>query len=111
MIGSLVRDLARTLAARGLVAEVVGASRVWAVNRAADGDDPVGAAMSPGLRQAVVCRPDEDGRLLWWWGWSGPTRDAPSEYEPLGPATDVEAAACRIASVLRLDGVVPEMTS
>ncbi|MCO5971140.1 hypothetical protein [Actinoallomurus soli] len=111
MVGSLVRDLARSLAARGLAAEVVGASMVWAVNRAVDGEDPVGRAMSPGLRQAVACRPDEDGRLLWWWVWSGPTRDAPSEYEPLGPAADVEAAADRIVSVLRLDGVSPEATA
>ncbi|WP_252847400.1 hypothetical protein [Actinoallomurus purpureus] len=110
MIGPLVRGLAAALAGRGLAAETVGSHMVWAVNRAADGDDPVGAAMSPGLRQAVMCRPDEDGRLLWWWVWSGPTRDAPSEYEPLGPVTDVDTAADRIAAVLRLDGVAPEAT-
>jgi hypothetical protein len=106
----LISGLVRALTIRGLAAEAVGAAMVWAVNRAADpdGDDPVGAVMSPGLRQAVVCRADETGHLLWWWVWSGPTRDAPTEYEPLGPATEVDAAAVRIAAVLRLDGVVPE---
>jgi hypothetical protein len=64
MIGPLVSGLATALVARGLAAESVGTHMVWAINRAADGDDPVGAAMSPGLRQAVVCRPDEDGRSM-----------------------------------------------
>ncbi|MCO5997392.1 hypothetical protein [Actinoallomurus rhizosphaericola] len=71
----------------------------------------MGGAMSPGLRQAVVCPPDEDGRLLWWWVWSGPIRDGPSEDEPLGLTADVEVAAHRIVSVLRLEGIRPEATA
>ena len=45
--------------------------------------------MIPGLRHAVVCRADDAGALLWWWVWSGSTRDAPPEYQPLGPAAEI----------------------
>ena len=103
-ITQFARMLTDALTRRGLSAESTGMGMVWAVNRAADpSDDPIAVTMSPGLRQLVVCRPGDDGRLIWWWVWSGPTRDAPPEYEPLGPAADIELAASRIANVLRLE--------
>jgi hypothetical protein len=100
-----VELLVRALERRGFTAEAVGAATVRAANHAvgpAEGD-PLAASLSPGLSQTVLCRPGEDGRLMWWWVWSGPTREAPSEYEPLGPATEIDATADRIARVLRLD--------
>ncbi|GAB3958035.1 hypothetical protein GCM10029978_001980 [Actinoallomurus acanthiterrae] len=99
--------LTAALTRRGLVAEAFGTRMVWVKNPAADasGGDPRAAAMSPGLRQSVVCQRDGDsGRLAWFWVWSGPTRDAPSELEYLCPAEYVEQAANRITHVLRLDG-------
>jgi hypothetical protein len=105
-IAQFARMLTDALTRRGLFAEGAGTGTVRAVNRAAaSSDDPIAVLPSPGLRQVVVCRPGDDGRLIWWWVWSGATREAPSEYEPLGPAADIEAAADRIANVLRLDGV------
>lgn len=100
------KELAVALSSRGLIAEIGGVDTVRAANR--DAEPPVDGAMSPGLRQAVVCRPDADGLLLWWWVWSGPTREAPREYEQLGPAADIDAAADRIVNVLRLDGTERE---
>ncbi|WP_146778722.1 hypothetical protein [Actinomadura craniellae] len=60
--------------------------------------------MSPGLRQDIAClRRDDAGGALWWhWVWSGPTRDAPGELEPLCPADEIETAAERITRVLAL---------
>ncbi|WP_146779003.1 hypothetical protein [Actinomadura craniellae] len=62
-----------------------------------------GRALHPGLRQEVACRPaDEDGSLWWHWVWSGPTRDAPDELEPLRPADELTAVADKITAVLAL---------
>lgn len=62
---------------------------------------PAGKALNPGLSQTVECSTAEaDGRLWWWWLWSGPTRDAPPELEPLCPADEIDLAADRIARVL-----------
>jgi hypothetical protein len=107
----LTERLADALTARGLHARVARGARVLASNPA--GDPPDGdhraAALSPGLRQTVVCGADRDGRLLWFWQWSGPTRESPPEYEPLCPADDISHAADRIARVLRVaDGPTPE---
>jgi hypothetical protein len=111
VVSLLLDALAIALAQRGLVAEsfttrMVRAWMVWAKNGAADppGGDPR-AMMSPGLRQTVVCQPDDEGRLSWFWVWSGPTSEAPPELEYLGPAEYIAATADRIAHVLRLDGV------
>lgn len=105
-VTSSVNALVAALGERGLAAEAVGASMVRAANRAAD--PPPGApGIGPGLWQTVTCRPGEDGRLAWWWMWAGPTRDAPPEYELLGPADDVRTAADRIARVLRLRDDAP----
>lgn len=110
MVRLLVESLTHALAEQGLTAEQRGTDAVWAANRSAGPPDghAAGAAMSPGLSQTVVCRPDGDGTLLWWWVWSGPERDAPPEHEPLGPAVEIEATAARIVSVLRLDGIDAE---
>jgi hypothetical protein len=87
VVSLLLDALSVALAQRGLVAEsfttrVVRAWMVWAKNSDADppGGDPL-AMMSPGLRQTVVCQPDDDGRLSWFWVWSGPTPEAPVELE------------------------------
>lgn len=103
-ITSVVDALVAALSERGLAAETVDDVTVRAANRAADPPPGVyGLAWpGPGLWQTVACRPDEGGRIAWWWVWAGATRDASPEYELLGPANDVRAAADRIARVLRL---------
>lgn len=53
------------------------------------------------MRQPLVVR-EHQGALWWHWVWSGPTRDAPPEHEPMVPADDVDEAARRIANVLTL---------
>lgn len=55
------------------------------------------------MRQPIVLR-EHQGGLWWWWLWSGPTRDAPPELEPMVHADDVEEAARRIANVLSVFG-------
>lgn len=55
-----------------------------------------------------MCGTAGDGRLMWFWQWSGPTRESPPEYEPLGPADDIGHAAEMIARVLRITGEGPE---
>lgn len=49
----------------------------------------------------ILC--EHHGALWLHWVWSGPTRDAPAEYEPMVPADDVEEAARRIVNVLRIE--------
>lgn len=51
------------------------------------------------MRQPLVLR-EHQGALWWHWQWSGPTRDAPPEYEPMVPVDNVDEAARRIANVL-----------
>ncbi|RAY15261.1 hypothetical protein DPM19_11150 [Actinomadura craniellae] len=93
------------LTRRGLSARALRGGVVRAENRTAlpaEGNR-MGRALHPGLRQEVVCRPaDGDGSLWWHWVWSGPTRDAPDELEPLGPAGELTAAADKITAVLAL---------
>lgn len=103
-VESLTEALRTELTERGLAADVYG-SMVWAANRAADppGEDPRAVQLSPGMRQAVVCRPDPEGALLWWWIWPAFRDNLPADMEPLGPATDVTTAADRIIRVLRLN--------
>jgi hypothetical protein len=100
----LAERLATALAARGLRARVSRGAWVLASNPA--GDPPDGdhhaKALNPGLRQTVMCGADGDGRLLWFWQWSGPTRESPPEYEPLCAAEDISQAAEKIARVLRV---------
>ncbi|WP_339156578.1 hypothetical protein [Actinomadura luteofluorescens] len=93
---ALVADLER----RGLAAEVMDHGAVRARNPAGEPEvgDPRARALSPGLRQEVVCRPHRGG--LWWWMWSGPGRRAVSELEPLCPAANIAFAGERIARVL-----------
>lgn len=95
----LVRRLVDALRDRGLSAEPFGAAMAWVANRAAD--PPDGARSGPGLRQAVLCRADEAGRLAWWWVWTA--RDGSPEYERFGPAREITAAADAIARVLAVD--------
>lgn len=94
---ALVADLER----RGLAAEVMDHGAVRAHNPAGEPDvkDPRARALSPGLRQEVVCRTHRGG-LWWWWMWSGPDRRAVSELEPLCPAANIAFAGERIARVL-----------
>lgn len=51
------------------------------------------------MRQPLVLR-EHQGILWWWWVWSGPTRDAPPECEPMVSVDDVGEAARRIVNVL-----------
>ena len=100
----LAERLATALAARGLRARVSRGTWVLASNPA--GDPPDGdhdaKVLNPGLRQTVMCGADGDGRLMWFWQWSGPTRESPPEYEPLCAADDIAQAADKIARVLRI---------
>ncbi|GAA0368445.1 hypothetical protein NE235_03940 [Actinoallomurus spadix] len=100
----LTGRLADALTARGLRARVAQGARVLASNPAGEppDDDHHAKILSPGLRQTVVCGADRDGRLLWFWQWSGPTRESPPEYEPLCAADEISHAADRIAGVLRV---------
>jgi hypothetical protein len=95
----LVRRLVDQLRGRGLSVEPFGAAMVWAANRAADPPDARAARMSPGLRQAVLCRADGEGRLGWWWLWTTRGDDHPV-HEWLCPATEITMAADAIARVL-----------
>ncbi|GAA2456919.1 hypothetical protein GCM10010191_90580 [Actinomadura vinacea] len=96
------RALTTRLKASGLAVVVLGygAVRVWNPAGAPDPDDKRGQLMSHGLQQEVRCGRRADGRLWWFWVWSGPTRDAPPELEPLCPLEDVEMAAGLIVKVL-----------
>lgn len=97
----LTRKLAGHLRDRGLSADPVGANMVCVANRAADPTaDAALARMSPGLSQAVLCRPGEDGELAWWWIWTARGEDP--EYEWLCPATEITTATDAIARVLAL---------
>lgn len=62
----------------------------------------VATKMSNSLSQTVACRRGADGRLWWYWVWSGPTRDSAPDFEPLCPAEQVALAAARVARVLAL---------
>ncbi|MCO6009334.1 hypothetical protein NE236_30620 [Actinoallomurus purpureus] len=53
------------------------------------------------MRQFLVLR-EHQGALVWHWVWSGPSRDAPPELEPMVAADDVEEAARRIITVLSI---------
>jgi hypothetical protein len=95
-----LRDLATVLAARGLTVRVQERAGILvARNEAARGDDPVGRAMNPGLTQ-IVALSNDSGTLYWYWQWSGPTRDAPPEYELLAPADAIAEVGERVARVL-----------
>jgi hypothetical protein len=58
--------------------------------------------MNHRMTQTVACRRGTDGRLWWYWVWSGPTRDSAPDFEPLCPAQQIGLAATRIARVLSL---------
>jgi hypothetical protein len=98
----LVRKLVDLLNGRGLSAEPVGAAMVWVTNPAAgppEGDARA-VGMSPGLRQAVLCRTDGEGRSGWWWVWTA--HDRSPDYEWICPAAEITTAADAIARVLAL---------
>jgi hypothetical protein len=108
-VAQLLEALTAALADRGLIAEIFGTRMVWAKNGAAD--PPAGdprAPMSPGLRQTVVCQRGDDGLPVWFWVWTGPTREAAPELEYLCAAEHIDHAADRIARVLCLDGLGSE---
>jgi hypothetical protein len=67
--------------------------------------DPLGQRLNPGMRQHIAIGDrDRDGVLTWFWVWSGPTRDAPPEYEAMCPADDLDEVARRLANVLAVAG-------
>jgi hypothetical protein len=92
------------LTARGLRARIARGAWVLASNPAGDPPDGDHRAkiLNPGLRQTVMCGAGGDGGLMWFWQWSGPTRESPPEYEPLCAADDISQAADKIARVLRV---------
>jgi hypothetical protein len=98
-IDVLIEMLLDELRLRGLSAEAFGANMVRAANRAAEPshDDPR-ATLSPGLRQTLICRPDEENRPGWWWIWIG--SDGDPEYEWLCPGVQPGTAADAVARVL-----------
>jgi hypothetical protein len=65
--------------------------------------DPLGRALNPGMKQSIALG-DHDGALFWFWVWTGVTRDAPPEYEPMVPAEDLDEVARRLANVLAVAG-------
>jgi hypothetical protein len=90
---------------RGLAAKAWGPRTILAVNLSGEPapDNSLGQAMSPGLRQEIRCHPHgADGALWWHWVWSGPTRKAEPELEPLCPLWETEHAADRVGRVLAL---------
>lgn len=102
-----VNALGEELIRRGFTVTTRAGQMVSARNGAADPPpgDSLARALSGGLMQPVVCGPREGGRELWWfWVWSGPTRDAPPEYEALCPAAQIETAAEKISRVLAVPG-------
>jgi hypothetical protein len=104
-----LRDLEVVLVARGLSVTVEeGYGSLVAANTAAgpnDPKDPLAIAYGPAkLMQRVVLARDEQDALYWYWQWSGPTRDAPPEYERLAPVAAIAETAERITRVLALAG-------
>jgi hypothetical protein len=100
-----VEALVSVLTERGLEARALRGGIIRAENHAArpDKDDRMARALYPGLRQEIACAPlDGRGPLWWYWVWSGRTRDASDEWEPLLPVSDLTAVADRIAAVLAL---------
>jgi hypothetical protein len=102
-----LRDLEVVLAARGLrvtVEEDHGS--LVAANTAAGPDepkDPLAIAYGPAklMQRVVLARDEQDA---WYWQSSGPTRDAPPEYERLAPIAAIAETAERITRVLALAG-------
>ncbi|WP_433179031.1 hypothetical protein [Actinoallomurus sp. CA-150999] len=89
-VRGLVLKLAPLLMRRGLNIEVC--------------SDGVVEVRNPGetrMTQPIVVR--EHQSAWWWhWQWSGATRDALPEYEPMVPVEDVDEAARRLANVLHV---------
>jgi hypothetical protein len=96
-----VQTLTVALTRRGLIAEPM-RDGVWAKNPEADPPSTQGAALSPGLRQTVICRENGTDGRWWYWVWADPRWSETVEYEPLCPEGDVELAASRIGKVLGL---------
>jgi hypothetical protein len=105
-----LRDLSASLTTRGF--KVIVEEKRWsvvAVNEAAapeDPHDPLALAYgSAKLVQRVRLAPHpHNGTLYWFWQWSGETREAPPEYQPLCPAHAIAEATERIFRVLALVG-------
>jgi hypothetical protein len=103
-------DLSASLTTRGF--KVIVEEKRWsvvAVNEAAapeDPHDPLALAYgSVKLVQRVRLAPHpHNGTLYWFWQWSGETREAPPEYQPLCPAHAIAEATERISRVLALVG-------
>jgi len=102
-VGGGVKDfllrLAPLLIRAGLQVSLLRGGMVEVRNPRGSAGDPLGRAMSPGMRQQIALG-DRDGILWWFWVWSGPARDTPPEFEPICVAADVEQVATRLAKVL-----------
>ncbi|GAA4638830.1 hypothetical protein GCM10023196_098110 [Actinoallomurus vinaceus] len=88
---------------RGLVLKLAPLLRRDGLNVAVHRDGVV-EVRNPGdtrMTQPIVVR-EHQGAWWWHWQWSGPSRDAPPEYEPMVPVDDVEEAARRLANVLHV---------
>ena len=111
-----LRDLARSLNARGLTVRLDPDNwTLIARNEAATTDDedaqtngrpdPLAIAYGPvKLTQRVTLALTDEGDLYWHWQWSGPERNSPPEYQPMCPAASIADAAERISRVLALAG-------
>jgi hypothetical protein len=99
--------LAETLTGLGLATRVE--EHLWSLvakNEDATPDEPLSPlAIAYGpvrLVQRIRISIDPDGALAFYWEWNGPSRDAPTEVEYLGPAVAIDDAAKKIAYVLAL---------
>lgn len=104
MLGEdLARQLAPLLERHGLTVSVRRDGTIDVRNPAGYvAADPRALALHPGLEQRVTVW-ERAGELWWCWLWTGPTRDAPPEVEPMVPVGYVDEAARRILNVLRVD--------
>lgn len=105
-VKGLVQRLAPLLIRHGLQVTVQRDGFIEVRNpRGSMATDPLGRALNPGMKQLITLM-NHHGVLHWAWAWSGPTRDAPPEIEPMVPAGEIEEAARRIGNVLyvSLDG-------
>jgi hypothetical protein len=108
---SRLRELEAALVAQGFAVRIE--EKRWsliATNEAAKAVDPSPLAVAYGpvrLNQRVQIAVDEAHEVAWYWQWSGPTRDAPGEYEYIAPLADVKEVARRMALVLALAPPTP----
>ena len=114
-----LRDLAKSLDARGFSVRLEPDARTLiARNEAPADDDDAQHTTGPGapaepladvfgpirLTQRVTLALTDTGDLYWHWQWTGPERGSPPEYQPMCPAFAIADATERISRVLALNG-------